>query len=63
MGLSEQAKAIAWGMLKRLERYGFDVVDEPEGATGATTGPHWHIEYQPKPGERADVWGNLHRVT
>lgn len=37
--------------LKRLERYGFDVVDEKADATAKTTAPHFHIEYDPKPGE------------
>lgn len=37
--------------LQRLERYGFDVVDEQPGQTGKTTGPHFHCEFQPKPGE------------
>lgn len=37
--------------LKRLERYGFDVVAEKPGQTKATTGSHFHIEFQPKQGE------------
>lgn len=37
--------------LQRLERYGFDVVDEKPGQTGKTTDRHFHIEFQPKPGE------------
>lgn len=34
--------------LQRLERYGFDVVDEGAHATAATTAIHFHIEYDPK---------------
>lgn len=41
-----------YSKLQRLERYGFDVVDEKAGDTPATTGPHFHIEFQPKPGEK-----------
>lgn len=37
--------------LKRLERYGFDVVDEGAGATAKTTAQHYHVEFDPKPGE------------
>lgn len=40
------------GKLARLNNYGFDVVDEKPGATQATTGQHFHIEFQPKPGEK-----------
>lgn len=45
----EHARILA--KLKRLERQGFDVVDEDAGATAATTGKHFHIELQPKAGE------------
>ena len=37
--------------LKRLERYGFDVVSEVVGSTPLTSGSHFHIEFQPKLGE------------
>ena len=40
-----------WLKLKRLEKYGFDVIKEVPGSTAATTGPHFHIEFQPKSGE------------
>lgn len=43
--------------LRRLERYGFDVIDERPGQTGQTTAAHFHIEYDPKPGERVSVFG------
>lgn len=45
--------------LKRLERYGFDVVDEKSGQTSATTGSHFHIEYQPKVGERGSIFVDI----
>ena len=37
--------------LSRLDRYGYDVVTEVDGSTAMTTAQHFHIEYQPKPGE------------
>jgi hypothetical protein len=37
--------------LRRLEKYGFDVVDEGTSATAATTAQHFHVEFQPKAGE------------
>lgn len=37
--------------LTRLEKYGFDLVDEKPGATLMTTGRHFHIELDIKPGE------------
>lgn len=37
--------------LSRLEKYGFDVVDEKAGQTAKTTAGHFHIELDPKPGE------------
>lgn len=37
--------------LQRLEDYGFDVIYEKDGATAMTTAVHFHIEFQPKPGE------------
>lgn len=43
--------------LKRLERYGFDVIDEKPGQTGKTTAGHFHIEYDPKAGERTSLFG------
>lgn len=43
--------------LKRLEKYGFDVVAEKAGQTAKTTAQHFHIEYQPKPGERTSLFG------
>lgn len=38
--------------LTRLERQGFDVIDEKPGATVMTTGRHFHIELDIKPGEK-----------
>lgn len=38
--------------LTRLEKYGFDVVDEKPGATAATSNRHFHLEFDPKPGEK-----------
>lgn len=42
--------------LQRLEKYGFDVVLETFGTTPATTAPHIHVEYQPKQGERVNIF-------
>ena len=41
--------------LKRLEKYGFDFVDESSHATSNTTAEHFHIEYDPKFGERLNL--------
>jgi hypothetical protein len=45
-----------YGRIKmRLERRGFDVVDErsrPQDSLRMWTAPHVHIEFQPKEGER-----------
>ncbi len=38
-------------LVKRLERRGFDVVNERKRASKSWTGAHVHIEYQPKAGE------------
>jgi hypothetical protein len=43
--------------LQRLEIYGFDVIDEKPGQTGKTTASHFHIEYDPKPGELTSLFG------
>jgi hypothetical protein len=37
--------------LQRLNKYGFDVVNERVGDTEKTTASHFHIEYQPKEDE------------
>src|SRR5258708_2252782 len=37
--------------LMRLNKYGFDVVDEKAGASANTTAQHFHVEFQPKAGE------------
>lgn len=44
------------GELRYLERFGFDVVNEHAGQTGKTTAQHFHVEYQPKPGERQKIF-------
>lgn len=38
--------------LARLDKYGFDLGDEKPGATVMTTGRHFHIELDIKPGEK-----------
>jgi len=43
--------------LQRLELYGYDVIDEKAGQTGKTTAEHFHIEYDPKPGELTSIFG------
>jgi hypothetical protein len=50
--LTLQEKDRVLDKLKRLERYGFDVIDELPKSTLRTTGPHFHIEYDPKEGEK-----------
>lgn len=35
-----------------LDKKGFDIVLEGEKATAATTAPHIHIEFDPKPGDK-----------
>lgn len=47
----DQEARIFAGLQKRLERRGFDVINEAAGQTAKTTAKHFHIEYQPKPGE------------
>lgn len=54
LNLEEHANVYA--LLRFLERYGFDVVDEHANQTGKTTAPHFHIEYQPKYGERQSIF-------
>jgi hypothetical protein len=49
-------KQVIFTMLQRLEKYGFDVINEEVGDTPATTATHFHIEYDPKPGERPDIF-------
>ncbi len=44
--------------LQRLELYGYDVIDEKANQTGKTTAPHFHIEYDPKPGELSSLFGD-----
>lgn len=41
-----------YNKLCTLNEYGFDVVDEKAGQTNKTTAPHFHVEFQPKAGER-----------
>lgn len=56
VNLSEIEKDHIFAKLKHLESYGFDVVDEHGGQTAKTTAPHFHIEYQPKAGERQAIF-------
>jgi hypothetical protein len=49
--LTPEQHARVLGKLMRLNRYGFDVVNELAGATAMTTAQHFHIEFQPKNGE------------
>lgn len=55
--LTEDQKTRIWAKIQRLEKYGYDCVNEVEHATVATTGTHFHIEYDPKPGERSTLFG------
>lgn len=50
--LSDDQKTRILAKLERLERYGFDVIDEAPKATANTTGQHFHVEYDPKQGEK-----------
>jgi hypothetical protein len=49
---SAEQKANIKARLSRLERYGFDVIDELPKASANTTGAHFHIEFDPKAGEK-----------
>jgi thioredoxin reductase len=49
---AEQKDAIFTRAKAQLETLGFDVIREEEHSTVATTGEHFHCEFQPKEGER-----------
>ena len=49
-------KARIFEKLMRLQRYGFDVVNEKAGQTAKTTAVHFHVEYQPKPNDHRVFW-------
>jgi hypothetical protein len=51
LGDSATGEVIFIELVRRLERRGFDVVDERKRASKAWTGAHLHIEHQPKQGE------------
>lgn len=48
---TEEQRSRILAKLERLEKYGFDVVSEVPGSTAATSGEHFHLEWQPKVGE------------
>lgn len=47
----EQKTAIFTRAQAQLEPLGFDLIREEEHSTAATTGEHFHCEFQPKAGE------------
>lgn len=56
IGLTDTEHADVYAKLRHLDLYGFDIVDEHEGQTSKTTAAHFHIEWQPKAGERPQIF-------
>src|SRR5258708_2589830 len=49
-------KARIFEKLMRLERYGFQVVNEKAGQTAKTTAIHFHVEFQPVEKDHRVFW-------